>query len=150
MRSLFSVWPRAVVLATLLAVTLAGTSLAVGGRPFTVEMTGAAERPGPGDPDGSGTAWLWLNQGQGLICFVLQVQDITLPSIGAHIHVAPETLPGPVVVPLTAPDAEGNSSGCVEVEAYLIKAIRQNPQDYYVNVHTSDFPGGAVRGQLSK
>jgi hypothetical protein len=32
----------------------------------------------------------------------------------------------------------------------LIKAIRQNPEAYYVNVHNSDFPTGAVRGQLSK
>lgn len=121
-----------------------------GGRPFVVPMTGAEEAPGPGDPDGSGTAWFTLNQGQGEICFALVVEDIILPSIGAHIHVAPAGSPGPVVVPLTAPDATGQSSGCVAVDAELIKAIRQAPWAYYVNVHTTDFPGGAVRGQLAK
>ena len=44
-----------------------------GGRPFTVALTGAAERPGPGDPDGSGTATLRLNPGQEEVCFTLTV-----------------------------------------------------------------------------
>ena len=43
-------------------------------------------------------------------------------------------------------------TGCVQdVDADLLKAIRQNPSAYYVNVHSRpDFTGGAVRGQLSK
>ena len=31
-----------------------------------------------------------------------------------------------------------------------MKDIRQNPEGYYFNVHNGDFPGGAVRGQLTK
>ncbi len=27
--------------------------------------------------------------------------------------------------------------------------IATHPEDYYVNVHNAEFPGGAVRGQLS-
>jgi len=29
-----------------------------------------------------------------------------------------------------------------------IKAIRTRPGQYYVNVHTADYPAGAARGQL--
>jgi hypothetical protein len=29
-----------------------------------------------------------------------------------------------------------------------VKDILTNPAAYYVNVHTSDYPAGAVRGQL--
>lgn len=119
-----------------------------GGRPFTVQMTGAAERPGPGDPDGSGTARFMLNYGQGRLCYELTVQNIA-PATAAHIHVAPVTDPGPVVVPLAAPTA-GDSAGCADVDRALIKAMIQNPGNYYVNVHNGDFPAGAVRGQLSK
>jgi len=120
-----------------------------GGRPFTVALTGAAERPGPGDPDGSGLARITLNLGQQEVCFHIVVEDIALPATGAHIHVAPVTDPGPIVVPLTAPGATGESSGCVEnVDRDLIRAILRDPENYYVNVHTADFPAGAVRGQL--
>lgn len=122
-----------------------------GGRPFKVTLIGAAEIPGPGDPDGSGTASFTLNQGQGVISFDITVANITLPAIGAHIHLGSPTVAGPVVVPLTPPDATGHSSGNVNVDPDLIKAIRQNPENYYVNVHTLPlYAAGAVRGQLSK
>jgi hypothetical protein len=122
-----------------------------GGRPFSTTLTGAAEVPGPGDPDGTGLAVLQLNPGTGQVCFQLLVSDITLPAAAAHIHEAAAGVAGPVVVPLAPPDASGFSSGCVsDVDRELILDILQNPEEYYVNVHTSDFPAGAVRGQLSK
>ena len=136
-----------IILVLLTVLALTGIA-ADGGRRFTVEMTGAAEAPGPGDPDGSGTAVFRLNHGQGEICYELTVSDIE-PATAAHIHIAPVGEPGPVVVPLAAPTS-GSSSGCVDVDRALIKAIIQNPEAYYVNVHNAPFPGGAVRGQLSK
>jgi hypothetical protein len=129
---------------------LALTSIAAGGRPFTTTLTGAAEVPGPGDPDGSGTASLTLNPGLEQVCFELSVSNIALPATGAHIHIGTADVAGPVVVPLTAPDASGTSSGCVHADRDLILAILQNPEGYYVNVHSTEFPAGAVRGQLSR
>jgi hypothetical protein len=136
-----------IILVLLTVLALTGIA-ADGGRRFTVEMTGAAEAPNPGDPDGSGTAVFRLNYGQGEICYELTVSNID-PATAAHIHVAPVGEPGPVVVPLAAPTS-GTSSGCASVDRDLIKAIIQNPDAYYVNVHNAAFPGGAVRGQLSK
>jgi len=138
------------ILMVLLTV-LALTSIAAdGGRKFNISMTGAAEAPGPGDPDGSGRAKLRLNPGQGEVCFKLKVSNIALPATGAHIHKAPAGSPGPIVVPLTPPDASGSSRGCVAADRQLIKDIIQNPEEYYVNVHNADFQPGAVRGQLAK
>ena len=141
-----------VYLVLIVLTVLSLTSIAAdGGRKFTVTLTGAAEVPGPGDPDGSGTAVLRLNPGQGEVCFDITVSNITLPATGAHIHVGTATEFGPVVVGLTPPGTNGSSSGCVSADRDLIKAIIQNPENYYVNVHTLPlYAAGAVRGQLSK
>jgi len=119
-----------------------------GGRPFQVELTGAAEAPDAGDPDGTGSAFLTLNAGQGEVCWDIAVSDIALPGTGAHIHEAPAGSPGPVVVPLVAPDGSGTSTGCTSAATALIEDILDDPAGYYVNVHNEDFPGGALRGQL--
>jgi hypothetical protein len=122
------------------------------GRPFATTLTGAAEVPGPGDPDASGTAFITLNQGQGEVCFDLSWAGIDGTVTAAHIHVGAATVAGPVVVPLFAGAFEGtdSTSGCVSASEELIKAIRQDPANYYVNIHSDVFPAGAVRGQLAK
>ena len=120
------------------------------GRKLSTMLTGSTEVPGPGDTDGSGKATIKLNQGKGEVCFELSVSNIITAS-AAHIHEAPAGQAGPVVVTLTPPPADGSSSGCVSgVSEDLIKRIRQNPENFYVNVHNADFPDGAIRGQLSK
>ncbi len=48
------------------------------------------------------------------------------------------------------PPTNGFSSTCVAVSADLANALRTNPANYYVNVHTTRFPGGEVRGQLAR
>jgi hypothetical protein len=138
----------AVVVASLAAVLMTGllAPAQAAGRPLTAVLTGAAEVPGPGDPDGSGTATITVNPGQREICFTLQVDDIA-PATAAHIHVGTVTEAGDVVVTL-APPSEGTSTGCVTLSRDLALAIIRDPSDYYVNVHNTAFPAGAVRGQL--
>jgi CHRD domain len=138
----------AVSLALLALLYGATAGLAQGGRPFATDLSGAEEAPGPGDPDGTGFASLTFNPGLGEVCFEITVENITLPAIAAHIHFAPAGVPGDIVVPLVPPDATGVSNTCVAADRALVLAIIKNPSEYYVNVHTSDFQAGAVRGQL--
>ena len=119
-----------------------------GGRPLSTRLTGAMEVPGPGDPDGTGTAQLRVNPGKGEVCYTLTVSGIA-PAAAAHIHEAPAGKAGPVVVGLQAPTT-GTSSGCVSVDREEARDILRNPEQYYVNVHNAEYPGGAVRGQLAK
>ncbi|MFN2500260.1 MAG: CHRD domain-containing protein [Pyrinomonadaceae bacterium] len=118
-----------------------------GGRPLTATLTGAAEVPGPGDADGTGTAKITLNHGQGQICYELTVSNIGTAT-AAHIHIGGPTVAGGVVV--VAAPTDGSSDGCVDLDKAKVKEIMHNPGNYYINVHNTEFPDGAVRGQLSK
>ena len=122
-----------------------------GGAPMSTHMTQEVTHTPPwqGDADGSGDALLTINHGKQQVCWELTVDDITLPATASHIHHAAPGVRGAIVVGLGAPNANGTASGCVSgVDRALLRDILTNPGDYYVNVHTSDYPAGAVRGQL--
>jgi len=114
----------------------------------STRLMGAEEVPGPGDPDGFGAATILFDTAKNQVCWAITVEDITLPATAAHIHKAKIGQAGDVVVPLSAPDEDGVALGCTTADAALVRDIQANPQNYYVNVHTSDFPNGALRGQL--
>jgi hypothetical protein len=112
-------------------------------------LRGAAEVPGPGDADGIGSAVIVLKTDSLEVCWILLVRKITLPATAAHIHVGATDVAGTVVVGLSAPNARGLAVGCAVVDEVLFNELVNTPEAYYVNVHTSDFPAGAVRGQLT-
>lgn len=117
---------------------------------YSAVLAGTNEVPEPGDPDGTGTAAVTIDSANGQICYNITVQNITLPAQAAHIHRGAAGEAGDVVVPFDlAPDANGVASGCVLVDAALLSEIAENPLGFYVNVHTTDFPNGAVRGQVA-
>ena len=122
-----------------------------GGAPFSTPMTQEVTSTPPyaGDPNGTGTALITVNHGQREICWEVSVSDITLPATASHIHKAAPGVRGPIVVGLSAPDAAGRSVGCASgLDQALLRDILTNTAAYYVNVHTTDYPPGAVRGQL--
>jgi hypothetical protein len=103
-----------------------------------------------GDPNGRGTASVVVDVHAGKLCFAIIVDNIDAP-VAAHVHKGLPGRNGPVVVALNAPHKgrHGTASGCVDnVEGKLLKAINERPGAYYVNVHTGNYPNGAVRGQL--
>jgi hypothetical protein len=118
---------------------------------LSADLTGANEVPGPGDEDGTGSAMVSIDHSTGELCYMLTAANITLPATAAHIHVGGPDEAGPPVVPLTPPDESGAFEGCVsDVDPALLQDIVNNPGGYYVNVHNSDYPDGAIRGQLGE
>jgi predicted aconitase with swiveling domain len=123
---------------------------------FTSQLSGAAEvcptAPGTCGGPGTGTATIEIDRNARTLCYAITTQNVALPLLAAHIHVAPVGEAGPVVVPLfTQPvNAATVQRTCLSgLDKNLLKAIIRNPQDYYVNVHNAPFPNGAVRGQLA-
>ena len=141
----------AIVFMLILGVFIPGVALAQTDAPsenlvsLSAELRGDTEVP-PGDPDGFGYAQITVNVDTGELCFRLSVAGTDVPT-GAHIHEGGPGVAGPVVVPLEAP-TDGLADGCVDVSVLTLAPILANPGNYYVNIHTAEFPAGAVRGQL--
>jgi hypothetical protein len=125
------------------------TTTLTGLNPVTGEVTG--------DPDGTGKAEFTFDTEQGTVCYEIEVEGIAAPvepgpGVGsAHIHFLAT---GGIAVNLQAdfqPDKsdEFKASGCVQVDSALLQAILENPDQFYVNIHNAEFPGGALAGLLS-
>lgn len=144
---------------------------------MVVRLTGTAEvangQAGAGDLDARGLAVLKRTALPGAndrLCWSITTRGMVLPAIAAHIHGPTANggslgllqIAGPVVDfssanntdwPRELPRQVGASSvgqarGCAEVADATLNAIWADPDRYYVNVHNTPFPGGAVRGQL--
>jgi hypothetical protein len=144
MRSL----PAIVVLAAML-VLAAPASAAV--KRLQANLSGSQETSPGGDPNGTGTAKLRLNREKKRVCFTIRVNNID-DVVAAHIHRGAKGVAGDIEVELIgAPESGERFTGCTNgVKRSLIRAMVSKPRRFYVNVHTNDYPGGAVRGQLRK
>jgi hypothetical protein len=119
---------------------------------LTAELSAEAEVPDPGPEGATGTAAITIDDATGEVCFELTIDGLDEEDavIAAHIHAGEEGVAGDVVVPLFTEPPTGEMTGCVEgVDLELIADIVANPGEYYVNIHSEDFPAGAVRGQLA-
>jgi hypothetical protein len=81
------------------------------------------------------------------VCWTIEVTGLE-PITETHIHKAPSTTNGPVVVPFE----RDCSAGCTKVSRELALDIVLHPSSYYVKVHNDEFqrPVGALRGQLNR
>jgi hypothetical protein len=113
---------------------------------YNASLTGAQE-VGGGDPDGSAKAEISVAKNLDRVCYdIRDIRNIG-PITAAHIHEGAMGQDGPPVITLTkAP--EGGFKGCVGAPEWLQDAMKANFSNYYVNIHTVDYPKGAIRGQL--
>ncbi|HEX8705527.1 MAG TPA: CHRD domain-containing protein [Myxococcaceae bacterium] len=123
-------------------------------RELTTALSGAAEKPNPVQTPGTGTAQAWV-EGSKLIVEG-RFRDLTANASAAHIHgPGDENSTSPVFCNLRVPAATsgaisvgtgGDSCGALELtsaEAELFETGKM-----YVNIHSTTYPGGELRGQL--
>jgi hypothetical protein len=140
-----------VVLAALAATLVLTAPAGAAVQRFHADLSGTQETPEAGDSNGTGAAQLRFNRERGRVCFTIRVNNID-NVVAAHIHRGGRGVAGSIVVELIGGPEEGERfTGCTEdVSGGLIRRMSRNPRGFYVNVHTEDFPGGAVRGQLKR
>jgi CHRD domain-containing protein len=112
-------------------------------------MDGAQEAPNPVPTPGTGTA-VFSRTAPNQLSYTYDYQNLTSGVNAAHIHEAPPGIAGPVVIPLTinAGTTSGAVSDTATADPALLDRICANPGGFYINVHTQNFPGGEIRGQL--
>ena len=123
---------------------------------FTVTLSGSEEvcptDPGSCGGPGTGIAVITVDRKAGTVCYRITTENVELPLLSAHIHLAPAGEAGPPVVTLFGSAINSPTVGptCVtDVDKSLLKDIIRNPENYYINVHNAQFPNGALRGQLA-
>ncbi|GAA2311087.1 hypothetical protein GCM10010149_72020 [Nonomuraea roseoviolacea subsp. roseoviolacea] len=104
-----------------------------------------------GDKDGR-AVW-WLRPHGGTVGYTALWSGLA-PVTNGHIHKGARGRNGAVVADLFAapkglPAGITGVAGEAEVPAAVVRRIAAHPGRYYSNLHTTEFGGGAVRGQLS-
>lgn len=136
------------ILAIALGAPIAVTPAFAASAGWTVQLAGNTEVPGPGSATGAGVAMVNVDDSANAVCYSISVVRIGQATM-AHIHTGAAGVSGPPAVPLSTPGANGMVRGCARVSHNVAAAILANPSGYYINIHTADFPEGALRGQLA-
>lgn len=130
-----------------------------GGQKFTAKLSGKEEVP---PNDSTATGWAWVKPTNETVGYKVNVTDID-KATAAHIHFGKSGENGPAIVTLFKSDTptelkngtlgEGNSTaanleGPMQGKALTDLVTAMENGTTYVNVHTTDFPDGEIRGQL--
>ena len=111
---------------------------------FLATLSGTNEVPANAST-ASGSASLTYNQDTRVFSIVVTYTGVT--ATGAHIHLGSTTVSGGVVFGFTTVDSPIN---------YTSPPLTEDQEDdlfanlYYVNIHSTTFPAGEIRGQLIK
>ncbi|WP_371782003.1 CHRD domain-containing protein [Streptosporangium subroseum] len=121
---------------------------------FHALANGKNEVPSPGKKvgDKNGSAE-WIVGIRGSKLYYATIWDRIAAPTNGHIHSGKKGVNGPVAVDLFAdsnglPKGVTGIAGSASVKSSVAGGIKKNPKNWYTNLHTSEFPDGAVRGQL--
>ncbi|GGK00934.1 hypothetical protein GCM10010123_33630 [Pilimelia anulata] len=118
---------------------------ALAGTVHDVHLTAEEVVPRPGPAGAHGSASLDFVLHDGRLCYTLGYAGMAEPT-AAMVHQGPYGVAGPVVVDL---DIAGNGvAACIDADNDVLFRVAAAPDIHYLQLHTPDSPGGAIRGQL--
>ena len=151
-------------------ITLAALTLACGSSTsttpqtvtYTAALKGSNEAPTPNTSTATGAATATLTSG--VLTYSVTFAGLSSGATAGHIHIGIPGVAGPAIVGFSGvTSTSGTLTGTVNMTAAnvantsatlvisgdsLLKAI--NNGNAYVNIHSSNFPSGEIRGQLVK
>jgi hypothetical protein len=149
---------RRVFLLLLVAVAVAIPATATGAakRTFHVTLRGSSEVP-KNASKATGTATFRIIPGGKSVRFRLTARGLHGTPVAAHIHLGGRRTAGPIIISLepknfrlpasgTVTRKDFTPQGNVKTFAQAIRAIRAGRT--YANIHTTQNPGGEIRGQI--
>lgn len=111
---------------------------------FSATLVGSDEVP-PNNSTATGTSVVVIDPATMEMKVTIITADITGTS--AHVHAGATNISGPIVFPLT----ETTTGSGIWITSAILTADQLNvlkAGNFYVNVHSSAFPDGEIRGQL--
>jgi hypothetical protein len=112
-------------------------------------LNGAEIVSSSGDRDGSAQAEVSVANTLDQICYdinnIRNLADITSVSINRGLR----GQTGPAVLSFSRAN-EGGWKNCVKRSEWLEDSLEWKPGNYYVQISTTEFPQGAIRGQLTR
>jgi hypothetical protein len=109
---------------------------------FSADLSGAAETPANASP-ATGTGIATLAPDGSALVYDISYSGLGSAETAAHFHRGAPGVPGPVVYPLPATNPKRGSQALTARDVADLHAGR-----WYINIHTADFSGGEIRGQL--
>ncbi|WP_067736694.1 CHRD domain-containing protein [Novosphingobium naphthalenivorans] len=127
-------------------IAIAPQALAADMATYHAALSGAQEVD-EGDPDASAMAEVTVSGGK--LCYSVTALTDLADATAAHIHKGARGENGPPVLPLVKSE-DGGFKGCVDAPEWVADAMKDGFSGYYINVHNSEYPAGAIRGQLGQ
>ncbi|HLM59551.1 MAG TPA: CHRD domain-containing protein [Pyrinomonadaceae bacterium] len=117
---------------------------------FTVALHGRQEVPANNSP-GSGNCMVTLSTTETQITVECSYRNLTSNVVGAHIHDnGPVGVNGPIRFNLNHTGATTGTIGPVTFNTTPAQIADLRSNKWYVNIHTSNFPNGEIRGQVKR
>ena len=118
---------------------------------YSVKVNAANEIPANARTEnGTGSLKIFSDNS---ISFNIVLSNFTVSDTikAAHIHLGNPVNNGGVVVGFVVTATAGTMEGkATNVRQTLVDSLKNNTAEFYVNIHTAQFPGGLARGQVGK
>ena len=117
---------------------------------FSVYLSGRQEVPANNSP-GSGTCMITLNATETQVTVECNYRNLTSNVVGAHIHDnGPVGVNGPIRFDFSFTGGTSGTIGPLTFNTTPAQVADLRANRWYVNIHTSNFTGGEIRGQVKR